>query len=148
MPPISRVGRGARFVLALLLVLAPWILYGRGAARSYPAGADVAVLTRDGSSVGPLERLRVPGKFTVFDVYADWCAPCLEIDRHLRLIAGSRKDVAIRKLNVVTFESPLAHELGPDFDALPYVVIYSPEGRRTVVVGLERDELEEALRTR
>ena len=137
-----------RFVVALLLVIAPWVFYGRGAETAYPRGADVATLTRDGSRVGPLEKLRVRGKFTVFDFYADWCAPCRAIDRRLRVIAGSRRDVAIRKLNVVSFESPLAEELGPDFEALPLLVVFDPAGKRTEIVGLDLERLDEALAAR
>src|SRR6185295_5835732 len=39
----------------------------------YPAGADVVWLSRDGAAVGSLPKLRVGAKYTVFDVYADWC---------------------------------------------------------------------------
>jgi thiol-disulfide isomerase/thioredoxin len=101
----------------------------------YPSGADFAILTHDGSKVGPLAKHRVPGKFTVFDVYADWCGPCRIVDAHLREIVSRRSDVAVRKLNVVDFESPLAVELGPFLNELPTVVVFSPEGKRTNVKG-------------
>jgi copper chaperone CopZ len=74
----------------------------------YPPGADVVRLSSDGAAVGPLEKLRVPGKYTVFDIYAEWCGPCRLVDERLREIVAERKDVAIRKLNVVSFDSPLA----------------------------------------
>jgi thiol-disulfide isomerase/thioredoxin len=136
--------RRAGLAAALLLLLAPWIWVG---SRSHDdhGDADVAVLTENGSAVGPLEALRVPGKYTVFDVYADWCLPCQDVDRRLREIAAERPDVAVRKLNVVDFESPLAAELGPQFDALPYLVVFSPAGGRTVVVGLDPPALDRAL---
>jgi copper chaperone CopZ len=112
----------------------------------YPAGADVKHLTDDGSAVGPFEKHRVAGKYTVFDVYADWCGPCREVDEQLREIAGRRTDVAIRKLDVVDFESALAKELGSGFEALPYVVVYTPSGRRIEIVGAaEPKKLEKAL---
>lgn len=114
--------------------------------QGYPAGADVATLTSDGSAVGPLEKRRVAGKYTVFDVYADWCAPCQIVDGRLREILKRRKDVAVRKLNVVDFESPLAQELGPEFEALPYLVVFDPHGRRTDIFGADFEALEEALR--
>ncbi len=112
----------------------------------YPASADVATLTADGSKVGPLDRLRVHDKFTVFDVYADWCGPCRTVDRELRRIVAERKDVAVRKLNVVDFDSPLARELGPDFDGLPYVIVFSPRGKRTDIIGADLGVLAEALK--
>jgi len=112
----------------------------------YPGGADVKHLTDDGSAVGAFEKHRVAGKYTVFDVYADWCGPCREVDEQLREIAGRRPDVAIRKLDVVDFESDLARELGSGFDALPYVVVYTPSGKRIEIVGsAEKAKLDKAL---
>jgi len=112
----------------------------------YPAGADVRVLTHDGKAVGPLDKLRVRGKYTVFDLYADWCAPCKLVDARLKEILAKRKDVAVRKLNVVDFDSPLAAEMGPQFDSLPWLVVFSPSGRRQDVVGMDYAELDDALK--
>ena len=112
---------------------------------AYPEGADVVVLTRDGSGVGPLDKLRVPGKYTVFDVYADWCGPCRTVDERLRALIQARKDLAVRKLNVVDFDTPLAGELGARFEALPYLVVFSPSGKRTDIEGLALDKLDRAL---
>jgi len=111
----------------------------------YPPGADVATLTKDGSKVGPLEKLRAPGKYTVFDVFADWCGPCREVDNRLREIVAARSDVAVRRLNVVDFDSPLARELGAKLDALPYVVVFTPSGKRSDLAGADLKKLDAAL---
>jgi thiol-disulfide isomerase/thioredoxin len=111
----------------------------------YPAGADVVKLTNEGQKVGSLKKLRVPGKHTVFDVYADWCGPCRLVDEALRGIVQKRSDVAVRKLNVVDFDSPLARELGSGFEALPYMMVFSPSGKRTEIRGANLKKLEEAL---
>jgi thiol-disulfide isomerase/thioredoxin len=121
---------------------------GRGAylpPAAFPPGADVATLTADGSAVGPLDKLRVPAKYTVFDVYADWCGPCRKVDERLRELSAERKDLAVRKLNVVDFDTPLARELGGRFEALPYVVVISPSGKRTDIQGLDLKKLDQAL---
>jgi copper chaperone CopZ len=112
---------------------------------AYPEGSDFVVLTRDGSAVGALDKLRVPGKYTVFDVYADWCGPCRTVDERLRELMQARKDLAIRKLNVVDFDTPLAGELGARFEALPYLVVFSPSGKRTDIEGVAFDKLDRAL---
>jgi copper chaperone CopZ len=112
---------------------------------AYPAGADVATLTRDGAAVGPLDKLRVPAKYTVFDVYADWCGPCREVDERLRQLVEKRPDLAVRKLNVVDFDTPLARELGARFEALPYVIVFSPAGKRTDIQGIDFEKLDRAL---
>jgi thiol-disulfide isomerase/thioredoxin len=111
----------------------------------YPPGSDMVVLSKDGSKVGPLARLRVAGKYTIFDVYADWCEPCRAIDARLREIARDRHDVAIRKLNVVDYDSPLALELGDSVSGLPHLEIYTPKGRHIVIEGTDYEALDKAL---
>lgn len=113
----------------------------------FPAGTDVQTLTKDGSAVGPLPKLAVAGKYTVFDVFAEWCGPCRVVDERLRQLVSERSDVAIRKLNVRDFDTPLARELGPSFETLPYVVVLTPKGKRFDVVGTDFEELDKALHT-
>jgi copper chaperone CopZ len=111
----------------------------------YPAGADVLWLSRDGSAVGPLPKLRAASKYTVFDVYADWCGPCRTVDERLRDIVGKRSDVAVRKLNVVDFESPLGKELGSRLEALPHLIVFTPSGKRIDIAGADMEKLDKAL---
>lgn len=113
----------------------------------FPPGTDVQLLTRDGSAVGPLDKLAVPGKYTVFDVFAEWCGPCREVDARLQKVVAQRADVAIRKLNVRDFDTPLALELGSAFETLPYVVVLTPKGKRIEVVGTDFEALDKALLT-
>ncbi len=113
---------------------------------AYPAGADVAVLTTNGSRVGPLEKLRVPNRTTVFDVYADWCIACRPMDAHLRELARTRRGIAIRKLNLARWDSPLAREFGPKLTALPHLVVFTPDGRRHEFDGASWDEIARTLR--
>jgi copper chaperone CopZ/thiol-disulfide isomerase/thioredoxin len=113
--------------------------------EKYPEGADMKVLSPDGSAVGKLDALRVPGKYTVFDVYAEWCGPCRFVDARLRELVAVRADVAVRKLNVVDFDTPLAAELGPRLEALPYVIVFDPAGKRTDIVGADFGKLDKAL---
>jgi thiol-disulfide isomerase/thioredoxin len=114
----------------------------------YPAGSDVATVTDKGDAVGPLENLRVPGKYTVLDFYADWCGPCVGVDKRLREIVAVRKDVAVRKLNVDNFESPLAKQLGRKLRGLPFLVVFAPNGKRTDIIGANHKQLKAALGVR
>ena len=44
-----------------------------------------------------------------------------------------------------SFETPLAGELGPNFQALPYLIVYSPTGKRTDIEGADFARLDKAL---
>jgi len=112
--------------------------------EAYPAGSDVLELNKDGAAVGPLDKLLVADKFTVFDVYADWCGPCRDVDKKLREIVAKRPDVAVRKLSVLDFDSPLAQELG--IEMLPHVIVYTPEGKKTEIHGAELGKIDKALK--
>ena len=111
----------------------------------YPEGSDVKLVTETGEAVGDLAKLRVEGKYTVLDFYADWCGPCRDVDRHLHVLLRGRDDIALRRLNVVDFDSALARELGGRLKKLPYVVVFDPEGKRTEVVGENPKKLSAAL---
>lgn len=111
----------------------------------FPAGLDVAWLTRSGEAVD-LEAHRVPGKVTVFDFYADWCGPCREVDRDMVVLLGERDDVALRKLNVVDWDTALARQYLGDVVALPYVVVYGKDGERVETIsGLDLAALRAAI---
>src|SRR5690606_17735589 len=92
-----------------------------------PPGADVQRLSLNGEDVPSLGAHAVKGKVTVFDFYADWCAPCREVDVHIvkRLQAGD--DIAYRKLNVVSWESPLAKRYLREVPNLPFVIVYGKD---------------------
>lgn len=96
----------------------------------YPPGSDVVAITRNGSRAGPLERYKVAGHTTVFDISAVWCAPCRVLDQRLRTLVKQRPGIAVRKLDVVSFDSPLAHELGAKLTGLPYLVVITADGKR------------------
>lgn len=114
----------------------------------YPAGTDVVLVTRDGSPVGPLEKLRVPGKTTIVDVYADWCIACRPMDERIREYARTHRGVAVRKLNLARWDSPLARELGSRLTALPHVIVFTPDGRRHEFDGEPWERIAATLRLR
>src|SRR5687767_1632139 len=73
-----------------------------------PPNADLVEISKQGEDVPTLDAHVVKGKVTVFDFYAVWCAPCRKIDAHVFGLLRDRTDLAIRKLNVVSWETPLA----------------------------------------
>lgn len=111
-----------------------------------PPGADLAELSRQGEDVPSLEAHAVKGKVTVFDFYAVWCAPCRKIDAHVFALLGKRNDLALRKLNVVSWETPLARRYLKDVPGLPYLLVHGKDGRRVrAISGLDLAAIDQAI---
>ena len=106
----------------------------------------MTVLTANGTAVGPLDRLRVPGKFTIFTFYTNSCTRCRQVEVVLREIMERRRDIAVRRLNVVDLKSPIAREQGLKSKPLPYVVVIAPDGKRTDFVNAGPWKVAAALR--
>ncbi len=89
------------------------------------AAADVAVIAR-GHEVAVVEHL-VAGKFTLIDFYADWCPNCRRLNPRLEALARREPRLAIRKVNVISWDSPVARQYG--LTALPHLLLYDPDGQ-------------------
>ncbi len=123
---------------------------GPGAGRyqpavDFPAGLDVAWISRAGEAVAIEEHL-APGKVTVVDFYAVWCGPCREVDAEMKRILAETDDVALRKVNVVDWSSPIAKQELGNVGALPYVEVYGRGGKRVAAItGLDLERLRKAI---
>jgi thiol-disulfide isomerase/thioredoxin len=121
---------------------------GRGrylAGPEFPAGTDVQQLARDGADLD-IEAHLVAGKITVFDFFAPWCEPCRDVDVHMKKVLATQPDVALRKLDVADWSTPLARHYLMDVGGLPYVIVYGADGRRVdAIEGLHLDELDRAI---
>lgn len=118
----------------------------RAAAPQPPSGADFARIVDGGQDLPSLEPHIARGKLTVFDFYADWCGPCRTIDEHLFALLARRADLAYRKLNIVSWDSPLAKRWLAGVPSLPYLIVYGKDGREAArISGLHLDELDRVL---
>ncbi|MFQ5669153.1 MAG: TlpA family protein disulfide reductase [Acidobacteriota bacterium] len=123
--------RATAVFLALLsgLVLTFGILYiisnDQMKAAAGPQG-DVALISYKGEAVELKDHL-VPGKYTVFDFYADWCVNCREIEPYLENLAVDHEDVALRKINIDHWGTPVVAQYGLTF--IPYLQMYGPDGK-------------------
>jgi thiol-disulfide isomerase/thioredoxin len=109
-----------------------------------PAGADVKTIVEDGRDLPALEPYLVPGKVTLFDFGARWCPPCRKVDEHLfpRLSA----DVAIRKIDVGAWDTPVAERWLSEVPELPYLIVYDKNGqRRAAISGAKLSEIDRAI---
>lgn len=111
----------------------------------FPAEFDVRWVVRNGEKA-ELEPEIVDGKFTVFDFYADWCGPCRILDASLLETLKSRSDIAVRKLNIVDWDSPIAAQHLASAGSLPYVIVFGPDGQKLDdIAGLDLPRLNRAL---
>ena len=90
-----------------------------------PAPGDVADLVHEGELA---VLAGVPGKLTVFDFWAPWCEACKTLDVELRRFAAGRADDAIRRVNIVDFDSPIATRELRGVSLLPRVRLVGPDG--------------------
>lgn len=111
-----------------------------------PAGADVLQLSKAGEDVADLAAHVVAGKVTVFDFHADWCAPCRKVDRHVYGLLGQRQDIAVRKLNIVSWDSPLAQRYLTNVPSMPFLVVHGRDGKLVrTIAGLDLPALDKAI---
>ena len=83
----------------------------------------------------------------VVEFYADWCAPCRKIDAHVLTLMQKRSDIAVRKVNVVSWETPIAARLtGWKVGKLPHVVVYGKDGKQVkAITGFDLAALDKAI---
>ena len=124
-----------RVVIAIAIIaVAAATAYATWRALAAPADDDIApadtgdvvTLAKGGSEVDLVANL-VPGKYTIYDFYADWCPPCRALDVELRGMASRRADLAIRRIDIVDWTTPVVKQHG--FESLPFIVLFGPDGQ-------------------
>jgi thiol-disulfide isomerase/thioredoxin len=89
------------------------------------SATDVATITH-GREVELADHL-VPGKYVLFDFYADWCGPCRALEPQLLELAGRHPDrLAIRKVDIINWDSAVARQYR--LSSIPHLKLYGPDG--------------------
>ena len=89
-------------------------------------GPKIKILAEGGKKV-ELKDIIVPGKITIVDFYADWCRPCREMSPLLEAFANDDADVYLRKVDIVNWESDVAHQY--DLHSIPNVRVFNRDGK-------------------
>ena len=110
------------------------VVAGLGVVATFDLGRRASWRGADHGVVGPAgsapELVPVPGRITVFDLWAAWCAPCRELDDRLAALARAHPDrLAVRKLDIVDPDSAAwRRHLAPGGFDLPHVKVYGADG--------------------
>lgn len=107
-----------------ILLLSLWSCQNNSTTQGNQVAEGFEVIAH-GEVVDLLPHVQADG-LTVFDFYADWCAPCFKLEeslKEMKAVYGARLHVV--KLDLVDWKSELAkhHEIKD----LPYLMVYSSD---------------------
>jgi thiol-disulfide isomerase/thioredoxin len=102
----------------------PLVFVERVAFASDP-GQEVEVISH-GAEVEIASHLSA-GNVTVVDFYADWCGPCKLITPVLEEMARTDPEVALRKIDIVNWTTPVAKQY--EVHSIPLVMVYGRTGK-------------------
>lgn len=90
------------------------------------SGYDKVEVISQGRLIDLIDYL-VPGKYTAFYFYAEWCGPCRILKPKLERFVESGDKLALRELNIINWENPLVTYY--KLPSIPYFIIYGPDGK-------------------
>ena len=113
--------------------------------REFQTTIDVKTITQPGQMVDINKHL-VPGKITVVDFFATWCGPCRAADEFFGELLQHRTDIALRKLDIVDWDSDLAKHYLQEATEIPYMIVFDANGNEiTRLSGYKKQELKTLL---
>jgi thioredoxin 1 len=89
--------------------------------------SSVVKISNGGQNVD-LRTAMPPGKVVIVDFYADWCGPCRSIAPHLEQLANGDPDVALVKVDIVKWGTPVTQQY--NINSVPNVRVFDKAGRQ------------------
>jgi thioredoxin 1 len=99
---------------------------GAPSGQASDTGPQFQLVNASGELI-PIETVLVPGKVTIIDFYADWCAPCKVLDKKLHSEIEDEPRIAVRKIDVGHAE-PQEVTAMYGIKNLPHVRIFGANG--------------------
>ncbi len=90
-------------------------------------GSSVRTVVRNGDRIR-LTTVLARGQYTVFEFYADWCHACEELAPKLETMANETDGVALRRINIKDWESPVAKQY--EIKSLPHLIMFDKKGKQ------------------
>jgi len=90
-------------------------------------GSDIIFLNAAGEDFPNLPLSKA--QYTVVEFTAEWCPGCHMLSNEIRRLLIARKDIAFRVVDIGNFGSPAHQHWCSTLRVLPYVVVYTPEGK-------------------
>jgi len=91
-------------------------------------GLDVVEVSKAGEDFD-LKQSLAKGKLTIIEFSADWCMPCKVLEKNLVSYMTENEGIALRKVNIVDWESVVAKTKLKGVDAIPYVIVFDSSGK-------------------
>jgi len=88
--------------------------------------ANIQDIRENGSTID-MASVLAPGKVTVVQFHADWCGPCKKMGRRLVNIAKEDADIALRKIDIVNWGTPVTKQY--QISSIPHVRVYGRNGK-------------------
>lgn len=109
-----------------------------------PAVGDLKVISNGGERID-LSTVLVSGKVTIVAFYAEWCMPCRMLAPELEKLASGDPNIALRKINVVNWDTPICRQF--DIVSIPNVRVFDRSGAMVGDPTFRLDEITAAVRS-